>query len=98
MVKNNGRCNHVFFVFVSPLCFPCFPTIFQLGKHWGNICTKIALFRLVSSFVEISRNPLFIGISASFSAFTQIPKSDPDGVWYVAEGKIVGGLVGKRGE
>jgi hypothetical protein len=74
------------------------PPFFQLGKHWGNICAKIALFRLVSSFVEISRNPLFIGLSASFSAFTQIPKSDPDGVWYVAVGQIVGGLVGKRGE
>jgi hypothetical protein len=87
------------FLFLFPLvCFPCLPTIFWLGKHWVNICAKIASFRLVSSFVEISQNPLFIGLSAFFSASSQTPKSDSVGVWYVADGQIVSGLVGKRVE
>ena len=79
-----------------PACLPCLPTILGVGKQMVNIFAQIALFRLISSFHQISRNPLFIGLLLCFSPFSQAIKSDPAGVWQVGESVGIMGSVGKR--
>jgi hypothetical protein len=63
-----------------------------MGKHFAIISPFSPCFDFLSILVK----PFIYQPFASFSTSHHFLKSDPDGVWHVAESWGIGEMVGKR--